>query len=364
MNRTMIKFMAPVVLVGVLFLSVPVAYANTPTLSVYPSGNSDSVTLSVYGDPYANVSLYYQTGYSGMQSLSLGTTSSGGYLSTALSSSSLGVSVGSSVYIMINGQTSPGVAWPYSSGYNNYGALSLSQSSISVSSGQSASVTIYGGNAPYTMSANSSNIFQTVIGGNTIQISGLSAGSGSVNICSNGGNGCAVLYVIVNGGYYQPNYNLNQSVVTFSQTSPTLYAGQSLTVNISGGNSYNYYYGNNYNIAYNSNSSLVSANISGNSLVLQGLASGTASVVVCSNSTSCSAINLTIGGGSYNNNYGNWTQCANEGGYCSFSGTQNVRYGANGVYVYKLMSGGVYCSNNTFGDPIFGVAKQCSIGGY
>jgi parallel beta-helix repeat protein len=58
-----------------------------------------------------------------------------------------------------------------------------------------------------------------------------------------------------------------------------------------------------------------------------------------------------------------WTVCANEGGYCSFAGTQQVRYGANGSYVYLTLTGGTACTNAVFGDPAYGVAKQCAIGG-
>jgi parallel beta-helix repeat protein len=56
-----------------------------------------------------------------------------------------------------------------------------------------------------------------------------------------------------------------------------------------------------------------------------------------------------------------WTFCAVEGGFCAFTGTQQVRYGANGSYFYETLSGGTACTNSVFGDPIVGVAKQCAI---
>ena len=55
-----------------------------------------------------------------------------------------------------------------------------------------------------------------------------------------------------------------------------------------------------------------------------------------------------------------WVNCANENGLCSFSGTRQVRYGANGSYGYKSATGSISCSNDVFGDPIWGVAKTCS----
>ena len=59
----------------------------------------------------------------------------------------------------------------------------------------------------------------------------------------------------------------------------------------------------------------------------------------------------------------NWSFCAVEGGVCAFSGTQQVRYGANGLYVYRTLSDGIFCWNSVFGDPVPGMVKQCSIGG-
>jgi serine protease len=55
-----------------------------------------------------------------------------------------------------------------------------------------------------------------------------------------------------------------------------------------------------------------------------------------------------------------WTQCASEGGTCSFSGTRQVRYGANNTYATKTFTGSTACTNAVFGDPIYGVAKTCS----
>lgn len=449
-------FSAVVLVLSLLSVSL-VAHAMTPTLTVSATGSSDSVAITVYGDSYASVVLYYQNqGYGyGAQSQYIGTTNSSGYLSTTVSSATYNLTSGSLVYVVVNNQTSSSVAWPYVyNSYNygtGYGSLTLSQSSASVAVGQSVDVTISGGNLPYTMYPSTPNIFQAVISGNRLHVAGLNNGSGSVNVCSSGGtgSGCAVLYITVNpvnyygginyngnqislsqnslslnsgasgavtiygtGGYYissntNPNiasayinggtvsvsavsygsdtisicqtggqcallsitvgygstgYNTPvQPAVTFSQNSPTLSVGQSITISISGGNTYNYgYYGGNYNIAYNSNSSGLSAIINGNVLTLQGLMNGNNAVVVCSQSANCSALNITVGATSYTNS-GGWVSCSGENGFCSFSGTQNVRYGANGVYVYRVVSSGTTCSNAVFGDPIFGVAKTCSL---
>lgn len=366
------------VLVSGLFLVSSTVRAMTPTLSINATGNGDSATISTYGDPYASVILYYQNqGYSyGAQSQYIGTTNSSGYLSTTISASTYGITAGSNIYVLVNGQTSSTVVWPYN--YNNYGnynygygTVSLSQTNVTVSVGQSVSVTIYGGNAPYTIFPSGANIFQAVIGGNNLQIAGLNSGNGSLSVCSLGGSGsgCAILYVSVNvGNYYNnpPLYNPVMPAITFSQNNPTLSVGQSMTITVSGLTPYNYY-GGSYYIAHNSNSNVASAVLNGSTMTLQGIANGNVAVVVCLLSTNCSALNITVGANNYNNygnNSGNWNSCAGENQYCSFSGTQNVRYGANGTYVYRMITNGTTCSNAVFGDPIFGVAKQCSIGGY
>ena len=55
-----------------------------------------------------------------------------------------------------------------------------------------------------------------------------------------------------------------------------------------------------------------------------------------------------------------WVRCAAEGANCSFTGTQDVRYGLNGAYVYKKVAGGVACTNEAFGsDPLPGADKVC-----
>ena len=55
-----------------------------------------------------------------------------------------------------------------------------------------------------------------------------------------------------------------------------------------------------------------------------------------------------------------WTQCATENGTCAVTGTREVRYGADGNFASKIVSGLIECSNAIFGDPKYGVAKACS----
>ncbi|MFI6459575.1 glycoside hydrolase family 16 protein [Streptomyces sp. NPDC050538] len=57
--------------------------------------------------------------------------------------------------------------------------------------------------------------------------------------------------------------------------------------------------------------------------------------------------------------FATWTTCAAENGTCSFSGTHEVAYGANGQYFYGSFNGGTPCTNTVFGDPVPGTAKNC-----
>ena len=54
-----------------------------------------------------------------------------------------------------------------------------------------------------------------------------------------------------------------------------------------------------------------------------------------------------------------WTECAEENGTCSFSGTRSVKYGVASAYVTRAFTSTVACSNATFGDPAVGQWKKC-----
>jgi lysophospholipase L1-like esterase len=54
-----------------------------------------------------------------------------------------------------------------------------------------------------------------------------------------------------------------------------------------------------------------------------------------------------------------WTQCAEENGICSFSGTHSVKYGVTSAYVTRSFTSSAACDNATFGDPAVGQWKYC-----
>ena len=64
-------------------------------------------------------------------------------------------------------------------------------------------------------------------------------------------------------------------------------------------------------------------------------------------------------------NYGvpaGFTKCAAENGTCSVTGTEEVAFGANGIYTYATESASVACTGAAFGDPDYGVVKSCYTG--
>jgi hypothetical protein len=73
-----------------------------------------------------------------------------------------------------------------------------------------------------------------------------------------------------------------------------------------------------------------------------------------------SAVTAAVTKDSTGSSESNWAQCASENGSCSFGGTRQVRYGADGVYAYRSASDGIACDNTAFGDPLYGVVKACA----
>ena len=59
--------------------------------------------------------------------------------------------------------------------------------------------------------------------------------------------------------------------------------------------------------------------------------------------------------------FATWTACAAENGTCTFSGTHEVAFGANGRYFFGSYTGSVACTTGVFGDPYFGSAKACYV---
>jgi endo-1,4-beta-xylanase len=58
-----------------------------------------------------------------------------------------------------------------------------------------------------------------------------------------------------------------------------------------------------------------------------------------------------------------YTYCSSENETCTYSGTVDIAYGADGQFNYlqNQSSGSVSCDNETFGDPVYGTVKACYV---
>jgi hypothetical protein len=162
--------------------------------------------------------------------------------------------------------------------------LTFSQSSVTLSNGQTVAVQISGGSGVYSVLNNSSQnngVVTTSISGNTITLTTSSTtGSSSVTVCSTDMNSCGIINVTMG--------NTISSAVSFSQQNPTLAVAQSLSVSIFGPTNSFFY------VNSNSSPSVVQANLSGNTLTLLGITTGSSTLSVCASSNNCANMNVTV----------------------------------------------------------------------
>ncbi|MEN9342015.1 MAG: hypothetical protein RIQ54_271 [Candidatus Parcubacteria bacterium] len=259
-------------------------HAATPTLSL-SSATGDSVQITVFGDSNATVSLFYNVGTtSGMQTRSLGNTNSSGVLSTVVSTNSYGAVGGSLSYVIVNGQQSSMVVWPYV-GSGGTGTLTLSQNTLNLPQGQSVIVSAYGGFTTLTVTNNSNpSVANFAVNGSQITVTGNNPGVTIATICNqNNLNSCAALSVTTQVGTGQS--------LTFGQNNVYLSTGNSIIISISGGSG-------SYYISNNSNPSIIQASISGSSLSLYATGvSGFSTITICSQNNQCGTVTVSINTG-------------------------------------------------------------------
>ena len=337
-------FLATIILAFGLFAALARADI-TPSLSLTPNSDGNSVTLNVFGGANEGVELFYSSGSSGSQVAYLGLTSSSGYLSAVVSSSQYNIVSGSPVHVAVGGiagTPSATVAWPTVSGTSTSG-VTLSQSSMTVAVGQSNTITATNtsGSSLYLYSNSNSPVANVSINGNSITVNGLTNGSTTITICPTTSiTSCPSLYVLVQNSGAQSLY-LSQSSITlapgaslvytsivgntvtlstsstsgtdavtlcstdmsacgiinvtigtssssaisFTQTNPIVPLNQSMSVGIMGGTG-------SYYISSPSNN-IVTASISGATLTLYGLTNGSTTITVCSSAGGCGSLTAT-----------------------------------------------------------------------
>ncbi len=253
-------------ILGIFFVFAGSASASIPTLSLISIGGTDSVTVNVTGDYNSNVILYYSSA-STLQNRIIGTTSNIGYLSATVSANSLGITPGTSVYVVINNQQSPSVTWPYSA-YSS-STLSLSQTSLSLSPGQTSTVTVlnnyssiynynnYNYGTFYISNNSNPSVATATVSNNIVSVYGSSIGVSLITVCQNGvavSPVCGTIYANVVAGTYPNNYNYNNnyntgynSTNTFGLNISSLTLANRSSITISSSNPAGMYVSNNSN---------------------------------------------------------------------------------------------------------------------
>ena len=303
MNKISLVFLSLVVIITTLFVSISVARAVTPTLSLSTANQTgDYVLVNVNGDPGASVFLWVGSSNSGF----LGNLSSNGSGSFTVGSSAsenqsffggsgISIASNSTIYVKvggINGLASNQVTWPYINSSTSNGSLTLSQngglsaSSLAVllTTGQT-SATITASANYITLLSNSNNQvanINLVYGSPTISIAAFSPGSTTAVICASGSTtNCATINVTVQ--------NSSAQQLNFSQNNFSMVPGQNQTVTVTGGSG-------NYNQPQTSNSSIIQASVSGNVVTLTPESTtGAASITVCTtDALNCGIINVSV----------------------------------------------------------------------
>ena len=250
----------------------PISFSQTsPTLSV---GQSLPVTITG-GAPSSGANVTYF----------VSTNSNSIYVQAAISGNSLnltGNANGTSTITVCSSAGTCGSLTATVSFTSSGGSLQLSQSSIALLVGQVLSVTISGGQTPYTISGGTSSVAQTSLNGNIINVSGLTAGSSNMTVCSAGG-ACIPLSIIINASG-------TGTQLSFSQSSVTVAPGGSSSITLSGSGGY-----------YSSNSTnpaVATVQVNGNTAVVTGLTTGSNNISICQSGGQCAILFVTVTGNS------------------------------------------------------------------
>lgn len=288
------------ILGALIALSIPAffAYASTPMLSV--SGAGDTVTVTVTGGEInAPVVLFYNQNLAGqgtVQQNNIGSTDINGNFTGTVSTSGLGISQNSPVYVQTAGVQSLPVNWPSGTSTGSTNALIFSQSTPTFTLGQTGTVTISGGGGGtfYIASNSNPNFTSASISGNTLTLNGLQTGQSTITVCSTSGP-CAVVTPTFNGSGVASS--TSSGSVTGVVGSPTLSQG-SLNVNQNGQGSITLSGGTGPFTVNVPTGTGISTTLIGNTLYVNGnTATGSTTIQVCSaNNGGCTPLAVNIQG--------------------------------------------------------------------
>jgi hypothetical protein len=268
---------------AVLALALPltVAYAATPLFSASAAGNNTSSVQITGGEINAPVVLYYFNPGTGIyQGYSLGTTDANGTFVSSLNTSAfanLNANLSMPVYVQVGGYESARIMWPYTTiGSSANGGVAFSNSSPNMAIGQTGTVTLSGGSGNYYIASNSnSNNVSPSISGNTLNLYGSAAGQSTITVCSTGG-GCGTLTTTTAGS----------GSPTLSTSNLTVTSGGQGSVTLSGGSGP-------YTVSMVSGTG-VSTTLIGNTLFVNGNATGTNMLNICSSNGSCTPLSVNV----------------------------------------------------------------------
>jgi len=285
---------------------------NGPTLTLYANGTTGSSTITICstdmnacGIVFASIGTFSSSGTglsfsTAYPTITTGQTQvisiSGGYgnyfissnsntnvVQTYLSTSSVtlyGNTPGNSTVVVCSPSGNCGNITVTVAGSNG-GTLALSQNNISIALGQVLSVSITGGTSPYSILQTNDGKAQYSLNGSTVTVTAISAGVSSASICSAGG-ACLSLSVTINS-----NSNAVSGVQPiFSQNNFSINTNQTTAVSLSGNGG--------YYISNNSNNNIVSASVSGNSVVLSGVAVGSTNITICQTGGQCNTLYINV----------------------------------------------------------------------
>jgi N-acetylmuramoyl-L-alanine amidase len=160
------------------------------------------------------------------------------------------------------------------------GKINLNQASANLQAGQVLSVVISGGTMPYSLIQDGVNgVAQYSLNGSSLTITGISSGSSSVSICSASG-GCIVFPVTVSGT------TVAGTQLIFGQNNLSMTTGQNSSVSLSGAGG--------YYVSNNSNQNVVTASISGSSVILYALVAGSSSITICQTGGQCGTLSISV----------------------------------------------------------------------
>ncbi len=164
----------------------------------------------------------------------------------------------------------------------NTSSIAFSQSNVTVGYGQDVSITIAGGTGSYSVSNNSNpGVIQGTINGASLTLHALTtSGSATLTVCSSDMSSCGVVNVTASA-------TSSSSTLVFSQSNPSVVAGQTAVVTISGGSG-------TYYISANSSPSMAQVNLVGNQLTIFGNSIGASLLTICASNGGCGVLPINI----------------------------------------------------------------------